>query len=328
MDDDFPINLHSRSTKLAIGLIVLGLVVLYGIIPSLHSFGLNLKIPFPKYINYVLVATLFSLLTFVFASLSYRFLAFRKLKLFKILLVQFASVPLNILLPAGVGNISINYLFLRTNHHKKIQAGLVVMINNSIGVIANISILAVILLIFGISKGEVRIYSFDKNWTIFLIALALVLALISFWVIIKGHVKKVKSILEQLIRALLTFRKRILSLVGSYLCAGLQAVSTGLAFWFCINAYGVNLTYPIAFLIFSLSVVVGAAVPTPGGLGGVEASLVAGLVVVHATNTPTAIAIVLIYRLISYWLHIAIGILPLLLIRRLKLVRWHNNNNN
>ena len=46
--------------------------------------------------------------------------------------------------------------------------------------------------------------------------------------------------------------------------------------------------------------------PTPGGLGGVEAGLVAGLVAYRVASAD-ALAAVLVYRLVSYWLMLAIG---------------------
>jgi uncharacterized protein (TIRG00374 family) len=51
---------------------------------------------------------------------------------------------------------------------------------------------------------------------------------------------------------------------------------------------------------------VGAASPTPGGLGAVEAALVAGLTALGAPAGP-AIAAVLMFRLATFWLPIAPG---------------------
>lgn len=324
MGDKFPINLSSRYTKRMIALIVIILIVIYGIIPNLHSFGINFTTPLPKDWQDIFMALIFMFMTFVSSSTSYRFLAFRKLFLAKILLIQSASVPLNLLLPAGIGNISINYLFLRTNGHNRIRAGLVVAFNNIMGVIANITILLTLLALFGISHREARIYSLHKTWTFLVVIALIIFTIVIFWLIRRYH-KKVVTTLRQVIRVLASYRRRPWSVVGSYAAAALQAIATGLAFWFCIKAYGISLPYPTAFLIFSLSVAVGAITPTPGGLGGIEASLVAGLVAVHATSTSTALGIVLAYRAISYWLPITIGIFSLYLVNHLKLIHWRNN---
>ncbi len=65
---------------------------------------------------------------------------------------------------------------------------------------------------------------------------------------------------------------------------------------------------PWSGLILAWSVGVGAASfgITPGGLGLVEAAL-AGALVVAGVHTPQAVAAVLLYRLISYWLVDALG---------------------
>ena len=65
---------------------------------------------------------------------------------------------------------------------------------------------------------------------------------------------------------------------------------------------------PWSGLILAWSVGVGAASfgVTPGGLGLVEAAL-AGALVVAGVHTPQAVAAVLVYRLISFWLVDALG---------------------
>jgi len=52
---------------------------------------------------------------------------------------------------------------------------------------------------------------------------------------------------------------------------------------------------------------VAGLVPTPGGLGGVEFALVGLLVALTAVPASTAAAIALVYRLVSYWLVVAVG---------------------
>ena len=51
---------------------------------------------------------------------------------------------------------------------------------------------------------------------------------------------------------------------------------------------------------------IAAAAPTPGGLGAIEAALVAGLTGVGMQGGP-AVSAVLLYRLATYWLPVAPG---------------------
>ena len=52
--------------------------------------------------------------------------------------------------------------------------------------------------------------------------------------------------------------------------------------------------------------IIAAAAPTPGGLGALEAAVVAGLTAVGMESGP-AVAAVLSYRLVTYWLPILPG---------------------
>ena len=61
--------------------------------------------------------------------------------------------------------------------------------------------------------------------------------------------------------------------------------------------------------------VVGAAIPTPGGIGAIEAAMAAGLT---AAGLPGSIAVsaVLIYRTATFWIPIPIGWVSLTYLQR------------
>jgi undecaprenyl-diphosphatase len=63
------------------------------------------------------------------------------------------------------------------------------------------------------------------------------------------------------------------------------------------------------------SSIIAAAAPTPGGLGAMEAALVAGLTAV-GMEAGIAVAAVLAYRLATYWLPILPGWLSFQLLER------------
>jgi undecaprenyl-diphosphatase len=60
---------------------------------------------------------------------------------------------------------------------------------------------------------------------------------------------------------------------------------------------------------------IGSVAPTPGGLGALEAALAAGFVAAGAPSGP-AVATVLTYRLITYWLPVLPGVVFYRLLRR------------
>ena len=62
---------------------------------------------------------------------------------------------------------------------------------------------------------------------------------------------------------------------------------------------------PIAVVYFA-GAIIGSAVPTPGGLGGIEAAMSSGLIAI-GVDSGTAVSSVLLYRLATYWLPIPFG---------------------
>jgi uncharacterized membrane protein YbhN (UPF0104 family) len=73
-----------------------------------------------------------------------------------------------------------------------------------------------------------------------------------------------------------------------------------------VRAVGGHAALAAIAVVFLTGNALGSAVPTPGGLGAVEAALTAGLT---AAGLPGAAAVtaVLIFRLVTFWLPVAIG---------------------
>lgn len=71
-------------------------------------------------------------------------------------------------------------------------------------------------------------------------------------------------------------------------------------------------------IIYSTGILLGSLVPTPGGLAGVEAGLVAGFVA-YDVPAETALAITIAFRFVTYWLPLVPGFVALYYSRR---KRW------
>ncbi len=72
------------------------------------------------------------------------------------------------------------------------------------------------------------------------------------------------------------------------------------------QALGVDIS-PLTVLFVVPASTLAGMVPTPGGLGGVEAALVALLVAVAIESAALALAIALVYRVVSYWFALGVG---------------------
>ena len=74
----------------------------------------------------------------------------------------------------------------------------------------------------------------------------------------------------------------------------------------------------LGFLYLTATTVASAA-PTPGGLGAVEATLLAALTGAGVPSA-TAMSVVIVFRLVTYWLPVLPGWIALTRMRRRQLV--------
>jgi uncharacterized protein (TIRG00374 family) len=74
----------------------------------------------------------------------------------------------------------------------------------------------------------------------------------------------------------------------------------------CLAAFGAHLPLASTVAVYLAGAAVASVSPTPGGLGAMEAALVAGLTAVGAAAGP-AVAGVLAFRLLTFWLPILPG---------------------
>lgn len=70
-------------------------------------------------------------------------------------------------------------------------------------------------------------------------------------------------------------------------------------------------TWQVAVFIYAFSMLVGAISFLPGGLGGVEATMI-GLLIFVGTSQPTALAATVIIRLTTLWFAVVLGLVALL----------------
>ena len=90
----------------------------------------------------------------------------------------------------------------------------------------------------------------------------------------------------------------------------------GIAYYLVLVGFGApasRQTMLIAVFIFCISTVIGALFATPGGLGGVEGSLVALSVRLLVLPTALATAAALLIRFCTLWLGVTIGVISFLL---------------
>jgi undecaprenyl-diphosphatase len=255
-------------------------------------------------------------LTIVSAALSYIALALHPLEVKETTLVELAASGVNRVLPAGTGSIGIHALFLTRKDHSGAEAAAVVSMNNAIGFAEHMILLGLLLLVASGTKSvgwSLKIPSF----TIWIILVAAVLLLITL--AIPAVRQAVGGFWQHFLQSLAQYKKRPKHLFFAYLAAVGVTLTNFIIFAVAAHAFHIDIGVTGLFLAFTLGVLVGAALPTPGGLGGVEAGLVAGLVARGVEPTP-ALAAAIAFRLITYWLPLLVGTPAFFVARARKLI--------
>lgn len=227
----------------------------------------------------------------------------RKLPVGKTIAVQLAAAFTGRTTAAGIGFFGINIIFLERIGLRRALAVGVLFLNRAVhGTVIGVST-AIGILIIGRAVPVGRI-SIPTGWPTILVAAVVVAAAIAVLASPFGRRRvwhPLKQQMRELARDLLpTLRKPVRAvqlLGGSIALLLLQAVGlvTTLA------AFRPDFPVVPVLAVYVVGSAFGQLIPTPGGLGGVEAALVAGLTAVGIDAT-SAVTAVLASRVLTFWL--------------------------
>jgi undecaprenyl-diphosphatase len=225
---------------------------------------------------------------------------------------QLASSFANRLAPGSVGGLGVNQRYLCHNGMHNAEAGAALALNGVAGVIVHVTALVVA----GIAAQGNASEHFPrpKNWEM-LVGFSLLLAVVGIIWRIPRLQSRILPALREAGRSLAVVVRRPRQ--AAVLFGGAVGVTGAytLTFWVCLVAFHVHISPAQAAAVYLGGAVVSAAAPTPGGLGAMEAALVAGLTHV-GIHDGRAVASVLAFRLLTYWLPILPGYLSLRHLRR------------
>jgi uncharacterized membrane protein YbhN (UPF0104 family) len=251
--------------------------------------------------------------TFLIAGAIYGVLALHRLRYSNTVLVEVAAAFINRLLPSGIGGLGLHGIYLYRQKHTGAEATVVVSVNNLLGMVAHVLLLAIVLacnpsLISRFVQGQHHV-----PWQLAVLIVLLV-----------GGVLAVPVVRQRLVtfgRSMLTsvWRLRPRRVVLALALAALLTATYTLILVCAVHALGLRLSVLQVFIVFSIGMLTATAAPTPGGLVGAEAGLFAGFVAYGVAAAPAGAA-VLLYRLASYWLPLVPGLIALLAARKRKLL--------
>ena len=246
-----------------------------------------------------------SALTYLGATLSLSGFVPGRLSFTHTLLAQLAGSFVTLVTPAAVGGAALNIRYLQ---RRKIPAPVAVA---SVGVwqVASFVLHVLLLIVFVAVTGAARGHSFrPPTWIYFVLAAIAVVALGVLAVPAGRRLLRARLVptLGQVLPRLAEVAQQPLKLAEGIGGALLLTLSYLLCLDVCVQAFGGSVSVASVAVVYLTGSAVGSLVPTPGGLGAVEAALAAGL---RATGLPGAIAVssVLLFRLLTFWLPVPAG---------------------
>jgi glycosyltransferase 2 family protein len=245
-------------------------------------------------------------ITYLTAAGVYWSLSDRKLTYAEMVEVEIAGAFTSRLLPAGLGGVATNLRYVSNSLRSKTAATTIIALNNILSIL---SYLASALLLVVIAEQPFRSV---VRIAIPAIPVWVIIVVIIFVVLATSLIKQLRSAIsstwQKFLLILQGYREKPTQLLMGFGCALGTTIFYLLAFYCCSRAIGVDITIMQAFIAFTLGVTGGTVSPTPGGLGGAELGLYTGLYSTGVSG-PDALSIVLVYRLLAFWLPLIPGFL-------------------
>ncbi|MFE9252997.1 lysylphosphatidylglycerol synthase domain-containing protein [Streptomyces sp. NPDC007088] len=267
--------------------------------------------------GWALAALAAAALSHVAAAMSLTGFVPEKLRFGRSVAAQLAGSFVKLVAPAAVGGVALNTRFLQRSGLRPVQAAASVGASQLVGLGCHILLLAG----FGYVAGNERTQDLTPSRSVIaglLTGAVLVLAI--------GSVGPVRRRLLSLLRPLLTgVVPRMLDLVQrpGKLATGfggtiLLTLCNVACLTLSVRAFGGQVSFAVAAVVFLAGNAVGSAAPIPGGIGTIEVALAAGLRAAAGLDYTTAYLAVLLFRLLTFWLPVLPGWLAFTVLQRKK----------
>jgi len=247
----------------------------------------------------------FTVLSIAGASLVITGAVSARLSFVRTYLTQLAVAFSGLVAPSAIGNIALNLRYLQRAGVNPAVAG------GSVGLaqLAQFSSYFVLLLLSSVLAGTGQRASFTPPLAAvigMIVVVALLLAGLAVpagrRLIIGRFLPVVRRVVPRVV-AIFQDPRKVVTLFSGALLLDMSFVA---ALTCATRAFGATPSVAAVAVVYFAGAIIGSAVPTPGGLGGVEAALSAGLVAV-GLDVSVAVSSVLLFRLCTYWLPIPFG---------------------
>ena len=288
----------------------------YFILPQLAQVGSSWHAIQSAHWVWVPVVIAMSVLTYLASAVSLLGGVPGRVPFWPTVLTQGASSFVNRVSPANVGGMALNARFLQKSGVEP-AAGVAAV---GLSALAGAVIHGILLVVFFAWASRSLAHAFKlPSASKLLLVLAVLAGLLGILLATRrGRRFAATRVLKALRSAAVSLRRVAASPVKLALLAGGSALVTlayigGLAA--SVQAFGGGAGFAEIGAVYMAASAIAAASPTPGGLGAIEAALVAGLTGV-GLSSGAAVSAVLTYRLATYWLPVIPGWLSLSYLQR------------
>ncbi|MBV8300568.1 MAG: flippase-like domain-containing protein [Candidatus Dormibacteraeota bacterium] len=221
------------------------------------------------------------------------------------LLAQLASSFVTLVTPAAVGGATLNIRYLQRQKISSAVATASVGVSQVAAFIVHVLLILVFAAIAGSSPSE-PIH--PPRWTWFVLAGLVLIALVVLAIPAGRRVLRARlsPVLSQVLPRLLEVAQhpgKLAQGIGGTLLLSLSYIFCLAA---CVAAFTRSVPIARIGVVYLTGSAIGSIIPTPGGIGAVEAALTAGLTAAGVPGAAAASA-VLLFRLETFWLPIPIG---------------------
>jgi uncharacterized membrane protein YbhN (UPF0104 family) len=252
-----------------------------------------------------LVALALSAVTYVGATLELSGFVVEPLNFPRTLLAQLAGSFVTLVTPAAVGGVAVNIRYLQ---RRKIPAPVAAA---SVGVVQVVALVLhiLMLIVFVAIAGAADKHPFrPPTWSYFVLAGLVVAAGVVLAVPAGRRLLRARlaPTLGQVLPRLLEIAQQPRKLAEGVGGALLLTLAYILCLAACVKAFHGSAAFAGIAVVYLTGSALGSIIPTPGGIGAVEAALTAGLVATGLHGTEAASA-VLLFRLLTFWFPVPVG---------------------
>jgi glycosyltransferase 2 family protein len=254
--------------------------------------------------RWMLVALALSALSYAGAAWELSGFVLEKLSFTRTVLAQLASSFVTLVTPAAVGGAALNIRYLQRRKIPPAVAAASVGVSQVVAFVLHIVLLVIFVAITGARSHSLK----PPTWAYWVLA-GLVVAALIVLAVPRGRRylrARVGPALGQIWPRLAAMVQRPAKLAEGVGGALLLTTSYILCLAASVLAVGGHIALTSAAVVYLTGAALGSVVPTPGGLGAVEAALAAGLTATGMAAA-TAVSAVLLFRLLTFWLPVPVG---------------------